>query len=870
MFQYSNIPKEICMDYVKDLIEIVGEKNVKTDQIERLCHSRDMSVHEGVPDAVVFAKTTEEVSKILKLAYDHDIKVTPRGSGTSTIGAVLPCFGGIVLDVSRMNKIKEINRKDGYAIVEPGVICQQLNNGLAPTHFFPPDPGSATIASIGGMVSTNASGTRAIKYGATKDYILALEVVLSDGRVMKTGSIVPKTSSGYDLAHLFCRAEGTLGVITEVTVKILPMPEYIAYAQAWFPSVEDAGKAAERIITSGVPLSSCEILDRVSIDVVNKAMGLNIPDNVDSILFMEIDGNREAVKQNIQKIDRLSKECNGLGNQWDDDPARRLKMWAGRQGLVPSLSKVRRGAKQIPFVEDFGVPMSKIPETIREIQKIRDRYNFPIPVFGHIGDGNLHAGLIIDARNKDEWEKVKGIAQDLIELALKFKGTLTAEHGIGLAKASYIHKELGLGLEVMKSIKKALDPKNILNPGKMGLDDSAKDIFDFFTYKEFIETPEKIKGFTSAVDNEIFACINCGFCRAGCPVFAHTGLESENARGRVIQAYYLMKGVLEPSKEVADKFYLCTTCLNCKATCPAGVMVSDIVEAARERLADAGFLPDIHKKLMENLVATGNPFGEPREKRTDIFPSTFKPKTGPVDTLLFLGCVASYQDINIVPNIMKILDRAGVSYTALGKEENCCGYISYLVGTKEFKEVAEKNINVFSKLRAKQIMTTCAGCYKTFKELYPQHTTFDFGVVHAIQYLNNLIQEGKIKFKKGNPIKVAYHDPCDLGRHLNIFEPPRDLIKSIPGVTLVEFKNNRLLAKCCGGGGGLKAFDTNLSGEIAYKRMEEAIEVGGEVVVSACPSCKSNLQVASARLRKEKKGRIKVMDLTELVAEALA
>ena len=297
------------MDYIKDLIEIVGEKNVKTDRIERLCYSRDMSVHEGIPDAIVFAKTTEEVSKILKLANDHDIKVIPRGSGTSTTGAVLPCFGGLILDVSQMTKIKEIQRKDGYAVVEPGVICQTLNNALAPTHFFPPDPGSATMASIGGMVSTNASGNRAIKYGTTKDYIMGLEVVLADGRVMRTGSIAPKTSAGYDLAHLFCRAEGTLGVITEITVKILPMPEYIAFAQAWFSSIEDAGKAAEGILGAGIPLSSCEILDRVSIDVVNKAMGLNIPDHVECILFIEIDGNKQAVKENIEKIDRISKEC---------------------------------------------------------------------------------------------------------------------------------------------------------------------------------------------------------------------------------------------------------------------------------------------------------------------------------------------------------------------------------------------------------------------------------------------------------------------------------------------------------------------------------------------------------------------------------
>lgn len=858
------------MDFIQELIKIVGEKNVKTDQIERICHSRDMSVHEGIPDAVVFAKTPDDVSRILKLAYEQEIKVIPRGSGTSTTGAVLPCFGGIILDVSRMNRIKEINRKDGYAVVEPGVICQQLNNALAPTHFFPPDPGSATIASIGGMVSTNASGNRAIKYGTTKDYIMALEVVLADGRILRTGSTAPKTSSGYDLVHLFSRAEGTLGVITEITVKILPMPEYIAFAQLWFSEVEDAGKAAEGILGAGIPLSSCEILDRLSIEVVNKAMGLNIPENVGCILFIEIDGNKQAVKENIEKINRIAKECQSLGEQWDDDPNKRLKMWAGRQGLVPSLSKVRRGAKLVPLVEDFGVPISKIPETIRKLQKLREKHNFPIPIFGHIGDGNLHAVLIIDGRKKEEWEVARKIAQDFIDLTLELKGTLTAEHGIGVAKAPYIHNELGVGQEVMRSIKMALDPKNILNPGKLGLDDQVKDIYDFFTYKEFIEHPEKIRSFGPEIDNEIFACINCGFCRAGCTVYARTGLESENARGRVIQAYYLMKGKLEPSKEMAEKFYLCTTCLNCKATCPAGVMVSEIVEAGRRKLVEAGFLPEIHKTLMENLKAMGNPFGEPKEKRTDVFPSSFKPRSGSVDTLLFVGCVASYQDINIVPNTMLILDKAGVSYTALGKEENCCGYISYLVGTEEFKEAGKKNIELFSKIKPKQIVTTCAGCYKTFKELYPKYLSSNLPVIHAIEYMDQLIQNGKIKFKDGNSIKVAYHDPCDLGRHLNIFEPPRELIQKIPGVTLVEFKNNRLLAKCCGGGGGLKAFNTDLSAEIAYQRGLEALEVGAEVIVSACPACKANLQVAAARIRKEKKGRLKVMDITELVADALA
>jgi len=858
------------MDCIKDLIQIVGEKNVKTDLIERLCYSRDLSVHEAVPDVVAFARNAEEISKIMAVANREKIPVTPRGSGTSSVGGALAAKGGILLDLSRMNNILEIDKSNGYVVVEPGVVCNNLNTALAPSHFFPPDPASSALASLGGMVSTNASGNRALKYGTTKHYVLGLEVVLANGKIIKTGSVLGKTSAGYDLTHLFTNAEGTLGIITKVILKILPIPEYIAFAEARFSSTLDAGKAATEILTSGIALSSCEILDKVTIDVVNKAMGLDIPDNVGCLLFIEIDGNKKAVQENIEKINKICQANQGIETKWDDDPARRLKMWAARQGIIASLSKVKRGSRMQSVVDDPGIPITKIPEAINEIQKIAEKHNIPICTFGHIGDGNLHPVMMSDPRNKQQWDTIRKVSEDLIALTLRLKGTLTAEHGTGMAKSSYIKKELGETLEVMKQIKKALDPNNILNPGKMGFDDSIKDMYEHFAFQPLVSSPHTLKSFGESLDNEIMACIMCGFCRNGCPIYRETSLESTNARGRVILAYHLLTGRLEPSQALAEKFYQCTTCLNCKAVCPAGIMVSDIVVAGRQRLVEAGFLPGVDKTLIENMKTTGNPFGEPREKRTDVFPSTFKPQKGPVDALLFAGCVTSYQDINIIPNIMKILDKAGVSYTALGKDENCCGYISYLVGTKEFQEVAEKNVEAFAKIKPKQILTTCAGCYKTFKELYPKYVPFNTGVVHAIEYLDRLIGEKKIQFKNGNPMKVAYHDPCDLGRHLNIFEPPRELLKKIPGVTLVEFKNNRLLAKCCGGGGGLKAFDTDLSGEIAYKRILEALEVGAEVVVSACPSCKSNLQVAAARLRKEKKSRIKVMDITELVAEALA
>ncbi|UCD71302.1 MAG: FAD-binding protein [Syntrophobacterales bacterium] len=852
------------MDYIEKIEAIVGGKNVRRDEIERLCYSRDLSVHEGIPDVIVFAKSAEEVSKILAIANEKKIPVTPRGSGTSAVGGALTAKGGILLDLSRMDNILEVNRRDGYVIAEPGVICNDLNMTLAPTHFFPPDPASATLASLGGMVSTNASGNRALKYGTTKQYVLGLEVVLADGRIISTGSTLAKTSAGYDLTQLFTQSEGTLGIITKVILKILPMPEYIAFADTRFSSLIDAGNAAEEILTAGIALSSCEILDKTSIDVVNKAMGLGIPGNVESILFIEIDGKKQAVKADIRKINKICTANNGIENKWDDDPEKRLKMWAARQGIIASLSKVKRGARLQPVVEDFGVPITKIPQTIREIQKISEKYNFPIATFGHIGDGNLHAVIISDPRNKAEWDIMRKVANDFIDLTLRLEGTLTAEHGIGMAKSPYILRELGESHNVMKDIKKSLDPNNIINPGKMGFDDSIRDIYDNFAFQG---VTEGLRSFGKAVDDEIFACIMCGFCRAGCPVYKEISLESKNARGRVILAYNMLKGRIEPSKELAERFYQCTMCLHCKAACPAGVQVADIVESARKRLVEAGYLPEVHRGLLESISKYGNPLSEPSEKRTDVYPSTYVHKAA--DTLLFFGCVSSYQDIQIVPNTMEILDKTGIDYATMGNEEHCCGYLAYLVGSDQFKDSMGNNVKRFSTFNPKTIVTTCAGCCRTFRGIYPQYSDFNIEVLHAVEYLDRLISEGRIHFKEGISAKAVYHDPCDIGRHMEIYEPPRNIMKHIPGMELVEFKQNRNLANCCGGGGGMKGYDNDLSSALAYKRITEALDIGVDMVISACPACKSNLHVAATRLRKEKKGRIKVMDITEVVAQAI-
>ncbi|MEW6261502.1 MAG: FAD-linked oxidase C-terminal domain-containing protein [Thermodesulfobacteriota bacterium] len=860
------------MDYLDKLKAIVGPENVTADLVDCLSYSRDMSVHVGAPDVVVFPGKAEEVAAVVKVAAEHKTPIIPRGSGTSVTGAALAPQGGILLDLVRLNKILEINLKDGYVRVEPGVICNALNAKLAPTHFFPPDPGSAPVATLGGMISTNASGIRAVKYGTTKDYVKGLKVVLADGGVIKTGSLAPKHSTGFDLTYLFTSAEGTLGVIVEAVLKILPVPEYSLFAKIDFPSLEDAGLAVEEILTSGLPICTCEVLDRVSIDIMAGKLGLDIPQVVQCQILIEIDGHKEAVESDRRKIDAICRRRQAVEINWTVDPAERLALSRIRHGLVPAMSRIKPFYRLVPIVEDFGVPMSAIPATIRAIQEIGQRHNFPIATFGHIGDGNLHATFIMDVRDPGQWSVVKKIALEFVDLTVKFDGTLSAEHGLGMAKSPYIRAELGETAQVMQKIKDTLDPLNILNPGKMIFRGAIADILDRNAFDALYKTPETVRSFGDQVDKEILACIQCGFCQAGCPTFGRTKLESLNARGRITLAYNMLTGQIKPSADLARRLYQCMICLNCKYTCPAQVDLSPIIHAARERLVREGFMPEIHGQLLESIAQHGNPFAESPTKRADVYPADFQRKEQ-AETLLFLGCVASYQDLKIIPGMIRIAAAAGEDFTALGGEEVCCGYLAYLVGDmNRFRETMNKVVARAKKTKAKRIVATCAGCYKTLHDLYPKYGADWNGleVRHAIEYLEARIKDGRIKFKEDEALKVAYHDPCDIGRHMGLYEPPRNVLKAIPGLKLIEFPQNRTLAKCCGGGGGVKAFDNTLSNDIAFERVLQAVAIGAEAIVSACPSCKNSLNQGATRLKKEKKGKIKVMDLTELVAGRMA
>jgi len=863
------------MDIVSEIAQIVGSENVFDDRIECLCYSRDMSVHQGIPDAVVFPRTTEQISAIMKIAHREKVPVTARGSGTSTTGAVLPVRGGLLLDLHLMNQILEINKEDFYARVEPGVICMPLNNILAKENLmFPPNPGSEAIATIGGMVSTNASGHRAVKYGTTRDYIKGLKVVLADGTVVETGTIAPKSSLGYDLTHLFASSEGTLGIITEITIKLEPKPEYGALAVAVFVDLNAAGDAVTEVTTSGIKLAGCEIMDQYSLKVVEQVLQKDVS-KIEALLIMEADGPKDVVVRDMNRIEEICKKYGVQEFEWTDDPKRREEMMKARGGLVPTLSRIKPGNRLVAIAEDLGVPSTKIPETIRRAQAIAEKYNVTIATFGHVGDGNVHTTFVSDMRSRDDWERLRPAVEELVATAMEMKGTLSAEHGSGLTRAPHMEQQLGPGLEVMRQIKKALDPNNILNPGKMALEAGKADIYDYFAFQPLLEHPEGVRSYGEEIDNEVLACIHCGFCRLGCPTFSVTHRESRNARGRNALAFYFLNGTVDPSPELAEAFYSCTTCQACTYFCPARIKVDEIVEGVRRQLYQEGLVPEPVLGVRDNILKTGNVFASAKEDRIEIYPAPLRDKARAgelkpqAETLLFMGCVPSYLDMKMVPSLIKPLDAAKVDYTTLAIEENCCGFPLFLMGSSDFEEHAQALIDRIKATGARELVTPCAGCFKTFTKIYPEVGNLGLEVFHSVQYLLKLLEEGKIRFGGELGKKVTYHDPCDLGRAFQIFEEPRNILRKIPGLEYVEMARNRLQARCCGGGGGVQANNPDMAAEMAAERVRDALAVGAEVIVSGCAACKDNLRKGAKAIPKEERGKIKIMDITEMVAQAI-
>ncbi|HUT03509.1 MAG TPA: FAD-linked oxidase C-terminal domain-containing protein [bacterium] len=444
---------------------IVGAENFSEGEAERSCYSYDATRLQSQPELVVWAETTDQVAGVLRLANEHRIPVFPRGAGTGFTGGSIPTEGGIALCLTKMNRIKSIDAANLVATVEPGVVNADLrkaveNKGL----FYPPDPASLNFSTMGGNVAECAGGPTCVKYGVTRNYVLGLEVVLPTGETIRVGRSLVKNVAGYDLVRLFCGSEGTLGVITEINLRLIPLPEAKTTIMAVFPSVAAAAKTVARTVESRILPSALEFMDQTCIQAVERHTQMGLPTNAGAILIIEADGPARVLADQRQRIESICKECGAVSVESADDENAREELWKARRALSPAVSSL--APRKIN--EDVGVPPSRIPELLRRVDEVAREMDLIIANFGHAGDGNIHVNILYDPEIDGMQARAEKASARVFEAALELDGTITGEHGIGITKVSFLERQLGrTQLELMRGVKRVFDPNNILNPGKI-------------------------------------------------------------------------------------------------------------------------------------------------------------------------------------------------------------------------------------------------------------------------------------------------------------------------------------------------------------------------------------------------------------------
>ncbi|MCM3588268.1 glycolate oxidase subunit GlcD [Mesobacillus maritimus] len=459
---------------VKDkLIAIVGAENYEDSKVSRLVYSYDATPDmQALPDAVLSPRNTKEVSEIVKLCNEHKIPIVPRGSGSNLCGGTCPIEGGIVLLFKHMNQILELDEENLTVTVQPGAITLDIINTVeAKGLFYPPDPSSMKISTIGGNINENSGGLRGLKYGVTRDYVLALEVVLPNGDIVRTGGKLAKDVAGYDLTRLYVGSEGTLGVITEATLKLVPKPETKKVMLAHYQDLEAAARTVSSIIAHKIIPATMEFLDQPTLKVVEDFAQIGLPTDVQAVLLIEQDGPPEVVARDMQKMAELCKAEQAVFVQVAETDAEAEALMTARRAALSACARL----KPTTILEDATVPRSEIARMVRGINKIAEKYQLNICTFGHAGDGNLHPTVPTDARDHEEMERVEEAFAEIFELAIDLGGTITGEHGVGVMKAPYLEWKLGKeGIGVMKAIKQSLDPNNIMNPGKVFAKETRK------------------------------------------------------------------------------------------------------------------------------------------------------------------------------------------------------------------------------------------------------------------------------------------------------------------------------------------------------------------------------------------------------------
>ena len=447
---------------IAELKAMLGDR-LSTAHAVREQHGKDISYHEApLPDAVVFAESAEEVRKIVQICSRHGTPIIPFGTGTSLEGHISAPNGGISLDVSRMNKVLQVNEADLDVVVQPGVTRKQLNEYIRATGlFFPIDPGAD--ASIGGMASTRASGTNAVRYGTMRENVLAMQVVTPDGRLMRLGRRSRKSSAGYDMVKLFVGSEGTLGVITEITLRLYGIPESMVAATCAFDSLEGAVNTVIQTIQSGIPVARIELMDVETVDTVNKYSKLSLPNK--NLLLLEFHGTEASTKEQAEMVQALAAENGGGDFAWTSQAEERSRMWQARHDAAWAAKAAKPGWGM--WATDVCVPISNLAECILETQKDIVANGLYAPIVGHVGDGNFHLTMMVDPNDPTYLPRAEGLNDRMIARAQNLGGTCTGEHGVGVGKIKHLYAEHGEAVSLMRAVKKAIDPDNIMNPGKI-------------------------------------------------------------------------------------------------------------------------------------------------------------------------------------------------------------------------------------------------------------------------------------------------------------------------------------------------------------------------------------------------------------------
>lgn len=455
----------VSQEIIRKIREIVGNDRVCHQKEDLICYSYDALNFKALPDMVVFPISSSEISRILSLANEEKIPIVPRGGGSSLTGAAVPVHGGIVLSFEKMNRIIKIDEENLVAVAEPGVITGDFHRLVeARGLFYPPDPASLDFCTLGGNVATCAGGLRAVKYGVTKDYVLGVEVVLPSGEIISTGLETVKRVVGYDLTKLMVGSEGTLGVVTKIILKLIPKPEAKKTLMAAYPRMEDAARTVSEIFKAKILPATIEFMDRLCIRCVSDFARLSFPENTEALLLLEDDGPIEVVERHGKMMAEicLASGASGVTVAGNDEEAEDL--WKARRAISPSLSKINPHK----FNEDVAVPRTKLPELVHAVREVAERYRVKNANFGHAGDGNLHVNVLYNAEDPDETKRAQDAVKEMMKKTVGMGGTISGEHGIGIAKMPFVGMELGdLGISVMRRIKKAFDPNGIMNPGKI-------------------------------------------------------------------------------------------------------------------------------------------------------------------------------------------------------------------------------------------------------------------------------------------------------------------------------------------------------------------------------------------------------------------